>query len=171
MATYLARHGESLWDKQGRYKGQKDIPLSYEGERQAEKLAAYLRKLSIETIYTSPVKRCNQTANIIGSALSISPLPAPGFAEFEIARSWQGKKSDQLPWNEDERQKHRTDPDLSLPDGESLRRVIEQTTRASDGLPVKDNVLIVGHQITLQIIIYHLLFGIGFNSHTFTRLN
>ena len=40
---YLIRHGETLWNRQGRYQGSTDIELSEEGLAQAELVAKRFR--------------------------------------------------------------------------------------------------------------------------------
>src|SRR5919109_1408470 len=65
MRLIIVRHGESEWNRIGRYQGQLDAPLSGLGLRQAEALADRLRQEPIEIIFTSPLQRAAKTAEAI----------------------------------------------------------------------------------------------------------
>ncbi len=54
MRILLARHGETLWNAEGRYQGQIDIPLSSVGEAQARALGERLRDVVIARAVASP---------------------------------------------------------------------------------------------------------------------
>jgi len=62
---YVARHGETDYNQQGRYLGSTDIPLNASGKLQAEALASRLSDIAIDSILTSPLLRCEQTAQIV----------------------------------------------------------------------------------------------------------
>ena len=57
MRILLARHGETPWNAEGRYQGQRDIPLSEVGEAQARRLGERLRDVSITRAVSSPLSR------------------------------------------------------------------------------------------------------------------
>lgn len=61
MIIYLVRHGETLWNKEGRLQGSLDSHLSRTGAEQAEKCASFLLQKKIEHIYCSPTKRSLDT--------------------------------------------------------------------------------------------------------------
>ena len=65
LKLIIVRHGVTEWNKEGRLQGKKDIPLSKEGEEQADKLAKRLKDEKIDKIYASPLKRACKTAEII----------------------------------------------------------------------------------------------------------
>lgn len=64
---YLVRHGETNWNKERRFQGQKDVPLNEYGRIQAKKLSEKLNigKSTIDAIYSSDLKRAYETAKII----------------------------------------------------------------------------------------------------------
>ena len=62
MQVFLARHGQTTWNTEGRWQGSNDIPLDETGIRQAELLAAKLQFYNIEAIYSSPLVRASVTA-------------------------------------------------------------------------------------------------------------
>lgn len=65
MNLYLARHGETDWNKQKLLMGQIDIPLNQTGEKQAELLRDKLKSVNFDLCYSSPLKRARKTAEII----------------------------------------------------------------------------------------------------------
>jgi broad specificity phosphatase PhoE len=72
MRLLLIRHGESLANAEGRLQGHLDIPLSDRGRRQAERLGERLAPLGVDALYTSPLRRANESAEIIGVRLGLT---------------------------------------------------------------------------------------------------
>ncbi len=69
--VYLVRHGEYEnpdYLFPGRLQG---FPLSETGKKQAEKLATYFQTKHVAYLYSSPLQRTKETADIIGNALHI----------------------------------------------------------------------------------------------------
>ncbi len=71
MRLLLIRHGESVANAEGRLQGHLDVLLSDRGRRQAECLAEKLAPLGVEALYTSPLRRAAETAEIIGAKLGL----------------------------------------------------------------------------------------------------
>lgn len=67
----LIRHGETDYNRERRLQGMMGVPLNDTGREQARALAAHLRELSLEAVYTSPVSRASETAAIVASALDL----------------------------------------------------------------------------------------------------
>ena len=47
ITIYLIRHGETLWNKKGRYQGIADVELSEKGILQADKIEDYFRDIKL----------------------------------------------------------------------------------------------------------------------------
>src|SRR5690348_5687009 len=62
---YLIRHGRTAWNNQDRLQGWADEPLDAVGQAQAAALAAWLRPVAIDAIYSSPLRRARETAEIV----------------------------------------------------------------------------------------------------------
>lgn len=66
MKLILVRHGETVWNSEGRVQGASDIALSETGREQIHKLAAALKDESLDAIFSSPLRRAHETALILG---------------------------------------------------------------------------------------------------------
>jgi broad specificity phosphatase PhoE len=71
-AILLARHGETEWNRIGRWQGATDIPLSDVGRQQARALAERLFGQPIRRVYASHLSRARETAEIIVTTLGLS---------------------------------------------------------------------------------------------------
>ena len=70
----LLRHGQSIWNREKRFTGWSDIPLSPEGEREAQQ-AGYLLKqagFTFDMCFTSTLQRAKSTARIVLSAMQLN---------------------------------------------------------------------------------------------------
>lgn len=72
---YLVRHGRTVWNREGRFQGQRDSPLLPEGRDQAAAAAEALRDRGITRLFTSPLGRSADTAATVGRAVDLAPVP------------------------------------------------------------------------------------------------
>jgi 2,3-bisphosphoglycerate-dependent phosphoglycerate mutase len=79
----LLRHGESVWNSEGRFTGWVDVGLSEHGQAEAEQAGKLLSDagLAIDVVHTSVLTRAIQTANIALETAGLSWLP--------VRRSWR----------------------------------------------------------------------------------
>lgn len=77
MKLYLIRHGETDWNRRGLLQGQQDIPLNENGVALAENTAKGMqkKKLCFDKIYSSPLLRAFETAQIISDYLTGGRVP------------------------------------------------------------------------------------------------
>ncbi|WP_426574363.1 histidine phosphatase family protein [Aquihabitans sp. McL0605] len=68
----LVRHGESIWNADGRWQGQADPPLSERGRRQAATAAGAIG--TVDAIITSDLERAADTGAIIARIIGIEPV-------------------------------------------------------------------------------------------------
>jgi probable phosphoglycerate mutase len=66
---YVARHGETDWNVDGRWQGRTDVPLNDRGRAQARELAERLRAEKIASVVSSDLSRARETAEIVAGAL------------------------------------------------------------------------------------------------------
>ncbi|MFV0498549.1 MAG: histidine phosphatase family protein [Bacilli bacterium] len=133
-SIYLLRHGETDWNRIGRIQGIKDIPLNKNGLRQAKKMGKYLRKLRIDLIYTSPLKRAKETAEIINEFLNTKIVVSKSLMEMPV--NYNGLENTYLLQNENE------------------FRVFEHSVIATlnEIKELNKNILIVGHGTWIKVI-------------------
>lgn len=87
--VYLARHGETEWNRVGRWQGGTDIPLSEVGRAQARELADRLRDRRIARVHASQLSRAVETARIVAAHLGLGApatdarLRERGYGAFE----------------------------------------------------------------------------------------
>ncbi len=79
----LIRHGETDWNRDGRWQGWLDRPLTDLGESQAHDRGRHLTTLELEPVelHSSDLGRAVQTASIIGSHLGVEVTPHEGLRE------------------------------------------------------------------------------------------
>ncbi len=71
---FLARHGETSWNREQRWQGQVDIGLNSSGLAQAQALAERLVGRGITHIVASDLSRARETAEIVARHLGIADL-------------------------------------------------------------------------------------------------
>jgi len=67
----LIRHGESIWNNEGRIQGWSDSPLSDWGREQAALVARRLADTPVSAVYASPLLRARETADVIADDLGL----------------------------------------------------------------------------------------------------
>lgn len=81
---FLIRHGRSTWNAARRIQGQADPPLDEVGREQARRLAERLRDDPPAALYTSPLQRARETAEILGQALGVPVVPDERLKEYDV---------------------------------------------------------------------------------------
>lgn len=86
---YIVRHGESIANHDGRLAGNRNVPLSEIGRKQAARTAEFLRDIPLDAVYSSDLSRAMVTAEIIAVAHTLPVIPEPGLREIN-AGVWEG---------------------------------------------------------------------------------
>ncbi|TWX48082.1 histidine phosphatase family protein [Colwellia hornerae] len=92
---YLTRHGETQWNKIGKFQGQLDSPLTDKGYRQADGIAKQLINHNIDLIVSSTLPRAKSTAEICQVTVDCPLNFAPALIERDFGL-WQGKAIDEV---------------------------------------------------------------------------
>ncbi|MFH1869644.1 MAG: histidine phosphatase family protein [Pseudomonadota bacterium] len=73
--TYIcvARHGETDWNIAGILQGWTDVPINDQGRRQAYELVGGFSHAGFAKVYSSPLIRSRETAEIIARSLRLEP--------------------------------------------------------------------------------------------------
>ena len=80
---YLARHGQTLYNAEGRFQGWSDVPLSELGAEQAAELAEAVARIGPGLLVSSSLERARQTARIVGARVGLEPEVDPRLAETD----------------------------------------------------------------------------------------
>jgi broad specificity phosphatase PhoE len=86
---FLARHGESDWNVEERFQGHSDRPLTERGRKQARALADLVGAEKIDAVYTSPLSRARETAEIVAARAGLEAVALPDLREVDTG-SWSG---------------------------------------------------------------------------------
>jgi probable phosphoglycerate mutase len=159
----LVRHGETDWNREGRFQGQIDIPLNANGRAQAEAASSFLAPVCIQRAYTSCMARPRQTAEAILAAHPGVPLTTTtglveighglweGRLEQEIAKGWPELLAD---WK-------RAPETVQMPEGETIHDVWERSlatwNRIAASLGSDETALVVAHDAVNKAILCALL--------------
>jgi len=159
----LVRHGETDWNKQGRFQGQIDIPLNQNGKAQAQAASEFLKNVSIQKAFSSSLSRPRETAQIIlkehpGIEISLKEnLKEIGHGK------WEGKLESEIKsdWP-DLLQEWKIQPEkVQMPDGENIKEVstrsIQGWIEICENLKNNETALVVAHDAVNKTILCHLL--------------
>jgi len=159
----LVRHGETDWNKQGRFQGQIDIPLNNNGKSQAKAASEFLKDCILHKAFSSSLSRPKETAQIIvnehpGIKISLKDnLKEIGHGK------WEGKLESEIKSNwSDLLKTWKLSPEkVQMPEGENITEV---STRSIAGweeickdLKDDETALVVAHDAVNKTILCHLL--------------
>jgi probable phosphoglycerate mutase len=150
LRLYLARHGQTDWNLEGRLQGNVDIPLNATGRRQAMQLARRLAGIHLDGVYSSELRRSRETAEIVRGSASVTPLT--GLNERRLG-AFEGHPSS------DAYERRSRDLDDTLDGGESLSQFFGRIQTALNSIlerHLAGAILIVGHGGTNQMIVRSL---------------
>src|SRR5207249_4186807 len=95
MRLLLIRHAESQGNFERRLQGRREFPLTERGLAQARALAERLVPLPLSAVYSSPVGRAMQTAEVISTKACLDVIAEPRLQEYDFGEAVSG-----LTWQE-----------------------------------------------------------------------
>lgn len=171
MRLILVRHGETPWNREGRFQGQSQIGLSEKGIMQARLVAKALLPMKPTALYASPLPRSLMTAEEISKELSIPVIPVDGIKEVNLGEM-EGITGQEMrnqfahvyaTWRKDPSQ-------VVFPGGESMHELQERAWRATGEIEKahpRDAIVAVSHNFAIRSILCRFL-GLSFSQ--FPRL-
>lgn len=158
-SVYLARHGQTEWNAQGRWQGQLDSPLTALGREQAHTVAALVADEPVDAVFCSPLGRAAATTQVCGDRLGLPVVQLEELAELhhgamagmtpqEMDHAFPGelarRAEDKFRWR--------------FPGGESYA---EAVSRAADALARLESSgvrypLLVSHEMIGRLLLHHL---------------
>ena len=136
MTTLLViRHGQSVSNIRGVFTGNLDLPLTQQGQRQAEITAEYiLNNHTVDAVYSSDLCRAMDTANAVARQLQLPLFTDKGLREI-YAGEWEGKSFDELTERYPSYGVWRTDIGNCVPEGgESVAQLSTRVIDAFTGI-------------------------------------
>jgi broad specificity phosphatase PhoE len=162
MATnrlYLVRHGETLANREYRYIGTRDDPLSAPGQTQAIQLAEALSVLSIAAVYSSPLQRTFATALPIAARHSLEVQQEDELRECDFG-AWEGlTRAEVIERSPEDSQRLREwekNTSIAPPGGESFETLQKRVVAAVERLaqPHPDQaILLVSHVGPIKVLL------------------
>lgn len=95
ITFYFLRHGQTMWNNNGKYQGATDVPLNETGLQQAELAAQWFDGEHIDAIYVSPLSRARVTAEALARRQGMTPIVKPEFQEICFGQ-WEGLTYDEI---------------------------------------------------------------------------
>lgn len=162
MKLHLVRHGETEWNKLGRFQGQKDIALNPRGLAQAKETARVMAENGGISLYSSPLQRTMQVADEISRLANVSVIPVPGVKELDLGEL-EGVTGEEMRtlWPDVYSVWNQNPGTLSMPKGESLSQLQDRAWRSIRELEEAhsgdDVVVVVSHNFAIRTVIHKVL--------------
>jgi len=168
---YLVRHGSTAWNEQPRFRGLADIPLSDKGLQQAAALRDCLRDKTLTAVYSSPLPRAVQTAEVLAAPHNLPIQLEPDLRSVNYGH-WEGKTEQEV---------ESSDPELyhrfrnaietvRYPGGESMEELRARAFSALERIAVScagSSVAVVTHQVVTRVLVCAVL---GVDSHPYWQI-
>ncbi len=164
LRLVLIRHAETEWNRERRYQGWQDTPLSEAGRAQAEAAGRLLAVERLTAVWSSPLRRARETAVAIAAPQRLTVRLEKAFGEMRFGQ-WEGLTTDEVSarfpalyraWLE-------TPHLVALPGAETLAEVRTRALQGLEGLRAAhegQTVCLVTHGVTSRILILEAL-GLG----------
>ncbi|MFP4460079.1 MAG: histidine phosphatase family protein [Candidatus Zixiibacteriota bacterium] len=158
LTFYLVRHGETLMNREGIFRGRIDAPLNEAGMKQGVELGKALSHIKFDAIYSSPLARSLATASAIMTANPDNPPVEinESFNNINLGE-WQGEPKDVIAakypklW-----QKWVYDPEnIEIPGAETFKDIKNRLKAALDEIikTHNGNIAIVSHRSILKTLL------------------
>jgi len=157
----VVRHGETLYNVQGCFTGQSDVPLSALGVKQAAALGKHLATETLGAIVASDLQRARATAQAIASYHKLPVEEDADLREITFG-TWEGATyAEILARDADLVERWQTDPTIyAPPGGETVIQLHRRVVRALERWRARysqDTVLWAVHGGVIEVLLCHLL--------------
>ncbi len=151
----LIRHGRTILNSAGRFRGHEDVPLDGVGRAQVEALAHRLKaSFNITQLLTSPLRRALHTADAIGKTFGLPTVVEPRLIDLDFG-NWQGLTADEAAtaYPRQYREWERIPERALLPGGGCLAWHVENALRLAGEVVVRypgETIGLVTHEVICQ---------------------
>lgn len=157
----LARHGQTAYNVEARFRGRADPPLDARGTKQAEDLGRGIVPLAAAAVYTSPRIRARATANAIANATRLEVFASDALDDIDYG-SWTGRTAAEV------NAEQPADYEMWLSAPEALRvpggeRVVDVQSRVWSAVSelacqrAGQTVVVVTHDIAIRLVVCRVL--------------
>ncbi len=162
LRLFVLRHGETVFTRERRFAGWRDVPLTDAGLRQSEAAAAVLSGVAISAVFASPLERARTSAEAVAKPHRLAVQIMPVFRELGFG-AWEGRTRAEVEAAEPALYDvWRTAPDrFAAPGGESLPAVAKRVAEGIETLRAEhdgESVVLVTHAVVIRLIV---LDGLG----------
>lgn len=158
MKIYLVRHAESIGNISPSFNGQKDVPLSENGRKQATLLRKFFENVEIDKIYTSTLKRTIETADLAIPGKRDTFISLDSIREIN-GGDWEGRHYDEIfeKWGDEFRKWRETPHEAQPPNGENIYDVFDRVTATLEKITSENagdsTIAIFAHGAVIKTII------------------
>lgn len=135
LEVLLIRPGSTTFDEEGRIKGSLDIPLSGQGQAQAESLSKSLAEVKLDCLYVAPCESALKSAELIGERnfCKVKTLDCLRNLDHGL---WQGKLVSEVRRLQPKvyRQFQEHPKDVCPPQGETIQSALDRVKTTMDKL-------------------------------------
>lgn len=154
MKVYMTRHGQTLWNKEGKMQGWKNSDLSEKGIDNAIKLGKSLNHIDFDCIYSSPLGRALDTAKYIRGNKDTQIIINESLKEMGFGQ-WEGMNHiDVEELYPQEHYNFWNKPHLYKPvEGETFEELLSRVRKVLDEIinnSLANTVLIVAHAVVIK---------------------
>ncbi|GAB6280372.1 MAG: histidine phosphatase family protein [Thermovirga sp.] len=153
---FLIRHGETDWNREGRFQGKMDIPLNALGRKQAEAAAKALESAAIDRVVSSSLSRAADTANASAALLGLAVEIMDGFREIDHGL-WEGHTAEEVEkiWPGMLATWHSHPETVTMPEGETLKDVQARASAALEDVIAGsgNRVAIFSHDAVIKVLL------------------
>ena len=165
----LARHGESDWNRDRRWQGHADRPLTDLGREQARALADRLAATELDAVYSSDLERARETAAIVAEPHQLPVKELSDLREVDVG-SWSGLTRAEAEERYPDAFRRWTEGEEGWDDGETYEELSERVVGAVLAIAARhplDRVLLVAHGGSIRAV--HAA-ALGVDVHTYRRI-
>lgn len=156
----IIRHGETALNVSSTFRGRLDVPLNDNGIRQAELLSGYMSQWKIDVVYSSPLKRAFQTAEIVATPHNLNVEAVQGFNDLSFGK-WERLTREEVAvkFNDSYLDWLERPERVQMPGGENLADVRRRALASLNEILAKTTgvLVLVSHRVVNKVLICALL--------------
>lgn len=137
LVAFFIRHGETDLNKSDSFRGDIDVPLNEEGQKQAEEIPGFLAAYKLSALYHSGMQRTAQTLDPLATAKDLDTVGLQKLNSLDTGEFAGQPKSEE---NRKKLEHYRENPDDIIPGGESVNNFRNRVD------PIIFNIIKVGEE-------------------------